>query len=301
MWLLYTLLFSFFLALVNYIDEYLTANNALPATTDIHTKVGGLIIVSTLFTVFGATVVWFFAPSLALDSFPFWMAILSGVPMAALWAGYFYLLNIYPVYQVIPLFQMSSIWLLIIELITGGSITLIALTGVAILIAGAYLLDAGTLRWQIPTKLLIIMIPVSFCWTLVLFMVRLASNTGASSLTITFWQFVGIASTGVLLFLLVRKYREGFLFRVRHQGKNFLGFSLLNEGSGQAGYYSGNIATALVPLATYFSALGGLQSVLLLVIFYFFPQKPLSVNSIQVTAICMIAVGIFLLEGWKYV
>ncbi len=301
MWLFFTFLFAFFLAIVNYIDEYLTANNAVLSSADIHTKAGGLIIVSTLFTVFGALVAWFFADKVFIASFPLLLALLSGVPMVALWAGYFYLLNIYPVYQVIPLFQMSSIWLLIIELLAGGSITLVALTGVLILIVGAYLLDAGTLKWQVPTTLLLLMIPVSLCWTITLFLIKLASNAGAGTVAITFWQFVGIATVGVTLFIAVRKYRRGFLFRVRHQGKNFLGFSLLNEGSGQAGYYSGNVAVSLAPLATYFSALGGLQSILLLVIFYFFPQKPLTINALQVVAIFMIAVGIFFLEGWKYV
>jgi len=301
MWLLFTFAYAFFLALVNYIDEYLTAHHALPETTDVHTRIGGLVIMSTLMTAVGAIAVWFFADSILLSERAFVLSLAAGVPLALLWVGYFYLLTFYPVYQVIPLFQLSSVWLLVIELVTGGSITTVALLGVAMLIVGAYFLDAGTIRWQIPTALLLLMLPTSLLWSINLYMVKVASIDGTSVLAITFWQFIGVALFGVLMFVFVRQYRNGFLFRLKKQRKTFLGFSVLNEGAAEAGYFSGNMATALAPLATYFSALGGLQSVFLLVIFYFFPQKPLSINQLQVMAICMIAVGIFLLEGWKYV
>lgn len=301
MWLVYTLLFAFFLSLVNYVDEWLTAKNALPQSTDIHTKIGGLMIISTFFSLGGALVMYFSIGSVALSSTPFLLSLLSAIPMVLMWAGYFYLLNLYPVYQVIPMFSMGTIWLLMLELSTGGTITLVPLIGVAILVVSAYVLDTGSLSWRIPTSLLPYMAGVSLCSALAHFMERHAALGGADPVAITFWQFSGIVGIGVLLFILVRQYRVGFLFRVRNQGRQFVGLSIFNEGSSQIAYYCGIVAVSLAPLATYVSALGGVQSIMLLGLFTLFPQKPVSINKLQVVAICTIAIGIFLLEGWKYV
>jgi hypothetical protein len=54
MWLIFTILYSFALALVNYLDEYLTANTKVPHTSSIHTKIGGLLIISTVLSSLGA-------------------------------------------------------------------------------------------------------------------------------------------------------------------------------------------------------------------------------------------------------
>jgi len=301
MWLVFTLFFALLLAIVNWIDEYLTANNGIPESADVHTKVGGLVLVSTLLTIAGAVVIYFFADSVALNDATLALAFFSAVPMVAMWAGYFYLLKLFPVYQVIPLFQMSSIWLLIMELISGGSITLVAFLGVFIIVVGVYLVDAGTLRWQIPTKLLLSMVPVSFGWALAVFMVKEAIGMGADVLAVTFWQYVGITFVGILLLVVVKKYRDGLVFRIRGQGRVFLGYSVVSEGLSQTAYWAGNVAVALAPLAVYFNALGGVQSVILLFIFLLFPQRPTSANWVQIAGIFMIAGGVFLLEGWKYV
>lgn len=297
MWFLFVIIHVFLLSLVNYIDEYLTRNNKLPKSTNIHTRIGGLLLVSTLFTLLGAMVLGIFLMDISLPQKALFLSLLSAVPMVLMFAAYFYLLTVYPVYQVLPLFQLSSLWLLLIELMSGGTITFVGLVGIVILIVGAYVLDSGTFKWQIPTKLLLIAIPSTLPWALALYFVREASQN-ESAAVVSFWQLVATGGIGILLFLFVKTYREGFLFRIKKQGKNFLGFSFLNESLSQGSYFFGNLAVALAPVATYVSAMSGVQSVFLLGLFYVFPQdKRTKITRTQAIAIFLIAIGIFLIEG----
>ncbi len=297
MWIIFTLVSILMQGTVNYIDEYLTNNNKLPEKTNIHTKIGGLLLISTLMSFVGAIIIGLFTRQISLPPTAFYLAIASAIPMVTMYASYFYLLVKYPVHQVGPLFQISTLWLLAIELINGGNISTTGLIGILIMIYGAYLLDAGTFKWKIPTQLLLISIPATFPWAISLYMVRIASATG-SPIAITFWQMIGVGTLGITLFFLVKKYRDGFLFRMKHQGKNFLGFSLLNESLAEGSFLFSNMAVAIVPVAAYVTAMSGVQSVFILALFYFFPQgKRSHVKPIQWLAVTLIALGLYFLAN----
>lgn len=297
MWFLYVLVHVFLMSVVNYIDEYLTTNNKVDKGSDIHTKIGGLLLISTLMNFVGAFVVWVSVRNIGLPELSLVLSLLSAIPMVAMFASYFYLLTKYPVYQVAPLFLMSSIWLLFIELLFGGSASAIDIIGIATLLTGAYFLDAGTFRWQIPSKLLMAMIPATSAWAIALFLVRKASENG-SAVAVSFWQYVGIACLGVILLLTVKKYRNGFLYRIKSQGKNFLGFSLINESVAQASFVFGNLAVAAAPLATYITAMSGVQSIFLLLLFIVLPinKHRTKITRLHVVSILLIVLGVFLIE-----
>lgn len=296
MWFLFVLGHVFLLALVNYLDEYLTTNNKVPENSNIHSKIGGLLLISTLLSCVGAGAIWL-TVDVSLAHAPLMLGLLSAIPMVIMFASYFYLLTMYPAYQVVPLFLISSVWLLAFELLAGDSLTLIGLSGIATLLVGAYFLDAGTFKWQIPTKLLLVSIPTTAAWAVALFMVRAATENN-SAVAVSFWQLIGITFIGICLFTLVRKYRQGFLFRIKHQGKNFVGFSLVNESFAQGSYVFANLAVAAAPVATYVTAMSGVQSVFLLLLFLFFPihKNRAKVTRIQIVSIVLIAIGVFLIE-----
>ena len=298
MWLVYALIQSFLLALVNYIDEHLVTSNKLPKEANIHTKVGSVLLISTLMCFAGAiitsTVSYGTTLSLEVKS----IALLSAVPMVLMYASYFYLLQTYAVHQVVPLFQISSIWLLLIELFFGGSITIAGLVGMLVLIYGAYILDSGTFKWKIPTKLLAIAVPATSTWAISLYMVRLASEKGSVT-SISVWQLIGTGIIGALLFFTVKRYREGLLYRFKNQGKRFFGFSLANETFAEGGYIFSNLAVAVAPVAAYVTAMSGVQSLFVLILFFLFPLKNRAkVTSMQWIAVALIMVGVFLIE-WK--
>jgi uncharacterized membrane protein len=121
------------MAVVNFTDEHLATNNILPKNSDIHTRVGSVLIASTLMCFVGATLLGVITRDTILGSIPMLIAIISAVTMVSYWASYFYFLQVYPVHQVVPLNQISSIWLLVIELYFGGSITITGLLGIILL------------------------------------------------------------------------------------------------------------------------------------------------------------------------
>lgn len=296
MWLILSIISMFMASLVNYIDEFLTNNNKLPEKTDIHTKIGGLVLISTLMSFVGAGVMTLIPHDPAISNLARWLGILSAIPMVAMYISYFWLLIAYPVHQVVPLFQISSIWLLIIELIFGGSITTAGLLGMFILMYGAYILDTGTFKWKIPTKLLMICIPATSTYAISLFMARVATENN-SPIAFSYYQMFGIGIIGVLLFLFVKKYRDGFLFRIKNQGKVFLGMSLVNESLAEGSFLFANMAVAIAPVAAYVSAMTGVESVFLMILFFLFPQgKRTKATIVQWIAVLLITLGVGLLE-----
>lgn len=296
MWFIYTIVHVFLMAVVNFTDEHLASNNKLPEKSNIHTKVGSVLIASTLMCFVGATLLYLFTRDTYLSAIPLLISGISAVTMVTTWSVYFYFLQIYPVHQVVPLFQLSSIWLLVIELLFGGSITMAGLLGMGLILYGAYILDSGTFKWQIPTKLLLIAIPSMSTWAVTLFLVRKASELG-SPVAIYFWQLIATGVIGLLLFSFVSKYREGFVYRLKHQGKKFLSLSLLNETFSEASLLFSSLAVAIAPVAAYVSAMGGIQGLFIILLMFLFPQsKRAVVTKMQWVAASFIAVGVFLLE-----
>ncbi len=254
------------------------------------------MLISTLMSFLGALFLWVITKDISLPSESRTIAIISSIPMVAMYASYFYLLQTYPVHQVAPLFQISTIWLLLFELLSGNSITLISLLGITILMYGAYVLDAGTFKWKIPTQLLFIAIPATSTWSISLYLSRLASQT-SSPVLVAFWQLLAIGLVGVVLFIFVKRYREGFLYRIKNQGKAFLGLSMINETLAEVGYVFSNLAVATAPIATFVSALSGVQSIFVLLLFFLFPMgKRAKVTKIQWTAVILITIGVFIIE-----
>jgi|GEM_PF-1573505 EamA-like transporter family. len=296
MWFISAIIHVFLMAVVNFTDEHLATDNKLPKKSNIHTKVGSVLIASTLMCFMGAILLGVITRDTTLGSIPMFLAIISAVTMVLYWASYFYLLQVYPVHQVVPLNQISSIWLLVIELLFGGSITIIGLLGIILLIYGAYILDAGTFKWQIPTKLFLIVIPATLTWSITLFLVRKASEFGSPT-AIYFWQLIATGIIGLVLLMFVTKYREGFLFRIKHQGKKFLGLSLLNETFSETSYLFSSLAVAVAPVAAYVSAMSGIQGLFIILLMFLFPlSERTKVTKMQLIAAALITVGVFLIE-----
>jgi drug/metabolite transporter (DMT)-like permease len=261
----------------------------------LYKKVGSLLLISTLFSIFGLIWLYVGADSLYASNKVIGLSVFSSFTMVTLFGAYFYLLNKYPVYQVIPLFQLTSLWLILIEFVFGGSVSVLGILGILLLVIGAYLIDVGEMKWKIPSSLLGIMAIVSLIYACGVYSVRIASEISNAWIT-SFWQYLGIFGIGVLLFLVVKVFRDGFLFRIKKQGKTFLGISSVNESMAQVSYVASNYSIATAPVSAYASALGSIQSVFVLIIFYFFPQKKVIINRIQIFAIFIMVLGGIVLQ-----
>jgi hypothetical protein len=221
---------------VNYFDEYLTLNNpSRNKTSGIYEETGGLIIISTTFTFFG---ILGLGAYLGTEIFDFnqgtYLALFSAIPMVLVWIGYFFMFTKYPAHHVVPLLGLASIWLLVTEWLLGSSVTVAAFAGILVLLSGSYLLDIGDLKTRISSGLLIRMIPLSIIWAVTLFLIQIASLYNDAGY-VYFYQLVGTFIIGLLLFVTVRPFREGFLTRLRTQKKQFLGTSVGVEISAQLG------------------------------------------------------------------
>lgn len=299
MWIFLTFVHAFFMALVNYMDEYLTHNSPVLHTESIHKKVWWLLLVSTLFSIFTLGVFFVFIDDFSMTQRWILVSLFSALPMVAMFGSYFYLFQKYPAHQVVPLFGLSSVWLLVLELLSWAPITILPVLGILFLLSGAYILDTKTFSWVIPTRLLFLMIPVSFLWASSLFLARIVSVSDSISVFFIY-QYLGIFFLGIFLFLCVKPYREGFLERVRKQGKVFVGGSIINEGFAQISFYSSMLAVSLAPLAAYVSAISSIQYVFLFVLFFFFPLHARnSISSVQVFAIFLMIIGIGVIEVFQ--
>lgn len=296
MWFIYAMLSVFLMALVLYIDEHLATSNKLPSGGDIHTKVGSVLLISTLMSFVGALLIWLTTKDSYLPTQGMVLAIASSIPMVIMYGAYFYLLQLYPVSQVGPIFQLSSVWLVFFEIIDGGVISKSGLIAIIMLMYGAYILDAGTFKLRVPTKLLLLGFPVTASAAIPLYMARVAARDGSPT-AFSFYQLIAIGIVGVLILLVVPRYREGFIYRIKHQGKKFLGLSLFNETFAESSFWLGNIAVALAPVGAYVSAMNGVQSLFVMLLLWLFPVGERSkTTTTQWIAVFLISIGAILLE-----
>ncbi len=296
MWLLFLVLHAFFLALTNYVDEHLTHTSTSKEAKSVHERVGGVLLISMLFAVLGALFMYILVPSVHVTDQARWLALLSAVPMVMTWIGYFYAMQFYSAHKVIPLFGFTSFWLLLLEWATGGVFSFVSLFGIFTLIVGGYFLDVGCFKWRIPSRLMLWFLPVTLATAIELFIIKFITASNPP-LAIYFWHLVGIFGLGIMA-LFVPAYWRGLRQRVQGEGKPFLFFSVLNEGSAQIGYLFGLLSVAYAPLAVYFSAaVPGVQSLMLMLLFFVFPLDGRNhITPAQWWGMVSIGVGVALLE-----
>lgn len=71
MWLIYSVIHVFLLAVVSYTDEHLATNNKLPLKSDVHTKVGSVLIMSATMCFVGAFLLFVKTRDIELTMLPF--------------------------------------------------------------------------------------------------------------------------------------------------------------------------------------------------------------------------------------
>ena len=181
----------------------------------------------------------------------------------------------------------------------GWSISLIPLIGILILLVGSYLLDTWSISWKTPTKLFIYMLPLTLLWATNHFLVKIVSFND-NIVNMFFYQYCTITILGIMIFFTVKHYREGFMYRLKHQWKKFLWISVLAESISQISFFAWALAVSLAALATYVSAVSSIQYILLFLLFFMFPLHERNrITIVEVFSMLMIVVGVFLIELFK--
>lgn len=296
MWLIFAIVGDFFMALANYSDESLTHSSTVKNSKNIHERIGGVLIMSLLLTIIGATVSFLLADTIVIAPKAILFSILSSVTVILMAVGYFYLFQLYSAHQIIPLFGLSSVWLLVIELVMGNIPDILSMLGVCVLIISSYLLSNGSLKWKSPTSLLKLMIVVSLFWGLTGLFWSEALNVSNKDFAVYFWHLLGCFLLTVPL-VLISPYRIGFLDRLRNEKKRFIMHSIMNETLVQISFYFTMIAFSLASFASFVPAISGVNSVFLIILLYFFPiDKRNHISASELYAIMGIVLGIGLLE-----
>ena len=295
MWIIYALLHWALMAWCNYLDEYLSLNNSVHESKSIHEKIWGVLLISTLFWFLSILIFWFLIDSFFISQRGLIFSFFSAIPMVSTWAWYFYLLQLYPTNKVVPLFWISSIWLLIFELIFWASLWFFPLIWIFILVIGAYILDANTIKWKIPTQLFFYMLVVTSFWALTLFFIKQATIQDGS-MVVFFYQYVGIFVLWIL-WLFIKPFRKGFIHRIKEQWKLFLWLSFWAEWLAQISFYFSVLAVSLAPIAAYVSAISSVQYICINILFFLFPlHERNKISLLQIFAIFIIIFWVILIE-----
>ena len=299
MWILYRLLNLISLSVVNYTDEYLSNKNTTPESQQsLHRRVGSLIVISTLLTALGALVITALNGHSIFpeDETALIYALLSAPFALIMYAAYFYSLDAYPVSQVSPMILLSTVYLLFFEIAAGSNVSAAGVFAIGLILFGSYLLDVGEFKWNVPSKLLLMMSVGSFGWALSMYFMRLSTESIPASQVYVLHLF-GVFVAGLFIFIFVKPYRKGFIYRVKSQAKVFVGISLINEFVVQISYLALAISIAKAPLVSYVASMEGIATFFVLIWMYFFPITEKSMlNKVQLLAICCIAFGVFALS-----
>jgi len=296
MWLLFAVIGNFFMALVNYSDEYLTHSSTVKDSKNIHERIGGVLIMSLVLTIIGAIISFLLAETVAISPQAILFSMLASIAVSLMAIGYFYLFQLYSAHQIVPLFGLSSIWLLGIEFVMGSVPDIFSIIGVSILIISSYLLDNGSLKWKAPTSLLRYMAIVSLFWALTGLFWAEALDISGNDFAVYFWHLSGCFFL-IFPLILISPYRKGFLDRLKNEKKQFIMHSLINETCVQISFYFTMIAFSLAAFTSFIPAVSGINSIFLLGLFYFFPiNKRNQISASQLYAILGIVLGIGFLE-----
>ena len=273
-WFLLALAAPLAWSVANYIDKYLLSRSK----SEGQGGSGGLMILSSLASLCVVALVFMFKGSAGLSLHPQQIAILifSGCLEALYILFYFWALERSSTSTVISLFQFAPI----AGLIFGYFLLREVATGIQLFSVGLILV--GTLCILLKKRERFSRSGTVFCLMLVstIFvglyntLFKLAGET-TPFWTAVFWQYVGIVVVGIILFLVVPKYRMEAFQMLRHQGRGVLALTGLAEAMNIVAVLAINAAVLLAPVALVL-AVSSMQPLFVffegLIIFALFPK-----------------------------
>lgn len=261
-WLLLALVSPFVYALANFTDKYLIEHYAKGGE---ESSVGSLALFSSLFGLIVIPIFLLFGtPSGAVPMAGVWTLILTGCIYLVAIILYLHALsdddvsNVIPFWLTAPIFNFILGWLFLEEYLSSSEV----FSCILILIGAALLTIEQNEDGKIHVKwnLALIMLGSSFLLAVndLLFKKVAIETSFWDSL---FWTYVGYALLGILLFLVVRQYREGFVRLLKRSGTFILGINVSGEGLMIGGDFVLRFATLLAPIALVQSVSDGFQPV----------------------------------------
>ena len=301
-WFLIALINPVVHAFVNHFDKYLISKYLKNGS------VGSLILFSALFAVVALPIIFVFKPDV-IYSVGFRDAVIlmiNGAVLVGAIICYLYALEddeasyVAPFFQLIPVFGFIFGYLLLGEVLTGRQV----FAGVLILLGSLFLsLELSGHGTKIKSRLVLLMLGSSLLYAINAVVFKsVAVNAGF--VDSVFWDMAGKFVFGVILFFVIKSYREQFLKLIRDNGTFVLGLNIVNEIMGLVGEFALVLAVLYAPVALV-QSVGGLQPAFVLIIgiiltkfFPHFGEEKLERKFLiqKIAGIIIITTGVYLLE-----
>lgn len=248
-WFFIALIAPALYAVTNHIDKYLITKYYTEEDDD---DVGSLILFSSLFAVFVLPVIALIEPNIfkvSLDN-ALWL-IMVGVTAVVAITLYLYAMErdeasiVVPFFQTIPIFGYILGLVFLGEVMTSQQILFSLLIIIAAMILS---IEFEPKKIKLKTDVILLMLGSSFLYALgsLIFKMHVTIDDFWAS---TFWSCLGIFLSGLLIFVSVKKYRQGFLRVLKRSKGKVLGLNCLNETLSTVGEIIFDYAIILAPLA----------------------------------------------------
>lgn len=295
-WFFIALAAPFLWALVNIADQYLVAKYSEGERSS-----GALVLFSSLIGIVAAVVIGIFSPDVfGVAHIDKLLLLATGVLTIAWVILYLFTLEIEDVSAVVPWFLTVPIFGYVLGYIfLGETLTQTQQIGSLIVLAGAGILSVDfsdstkrRIKWRAGLYMLAACLMIAIIGVIFKY-VTIGGNFWASS----FWEYVGLGTTGILLFVLAPRYRREFLKMIREGGKSIFSLNIGSELLTIAGNLLTNFALLLAPVAMVYlvgSFQPGIVLVLTLLATRFFPSIAIENTSKRVLVPKIIAIAIMI-------
>ncbi len=250
MWILLTFIAVFLYSLVNITDNYLVEKNK-----NVSRSIGALVLFSSLFALVAAGVIYLVGgKNFALSARDILILLVAGFCNLVWLMFYFKALAVDDVSSVIPWFLTLPLFGYILGyFFLGETITYIQMIGGAIVVLGGVVLSIRTeksavsIRYHVKWRSVLYMLFASLfiaIWIVLFKFVGRDSGFWAA----TFWEHLGLGIAGIVVLVLIKKYREAFFSMVRTSGKKILLVNIASESTTIIGNLLVNYAILSVPI-----------------------------------------------------
>lgn len=248
-WFLIALVAPFLWGLVNLADNYLVANFS---QKEKERSSGGLVLFSSLIGIFIALLISIFTPNIfSVSVFDISLLLLTGVFTIVWIVLYLFTLEIEEISNIVPWFLAVPVFGYILGyLFLGENLSTNQFIGSGIILLGVFLtsIDWKGEKRKVKKKLILYMLVATFIIALsgIIFKyVTIENNFWVSS----FWEYIGLGLSGLLIYLISPKYRNEFHFMNRSGGKKIFLLNIASELLTISGNLLTNFALLLAPVA----------------------------------------------------
>lgn len=247
-WFFIALGAPFLWAIVNIADDYLVSHFTHKETEK---GSGGLVLFSSLIGLFIAFFIFVFTNGLFSISFLDKILLIITGGLTIVWIiFYLYALEIEEISSIVPWFLVAPIFGYILGYIfLGETLTNLQLLGSLIVLSGAFLIsiDFNGEKKKIKRKPVLYMIFACIAIAISGVIFKYVTIEGSFWVS-SFWEYFGLGLFGIIIYILIPKYRREFHFMNRTGGKKIFLINSISELMSVTGNLMTNFALLLAPV-----------------------------------------------------